>query len=188
MLLVFPVVLTTHAHAPLFSSYPWIFFLGRQDGDAAHRDSNTAPWVLVVRWWWLRGIRARQASRADEALACFRRCDKALREGGKRQRRRRCQAEGSSSSGAESEDKSGEEQEDEDEETVVLLPYCAVHPRIDLQVSIERSEIVEMPEKCSFCFAGCMYMHSRGTQIVHGREGVGSGVVRERHYSWRVQK
>lgn len=96
--------------------------------------------MLVVRWWWLRGIRARQAGRADEALACFRRCEKALKEGGGRRQRWRCQAEGSGSSGAESDDKSGEEQEDGDEEAVVLLPYCAVHPRIDLQVRVGRKQ------------------------------------------------
>lgn len=95
--------------------------------------------MLAVRWWWLRGIRARQAGHADEALACFRRCEKALKRGGKRRqgRRRRHQAEGSGSSGSEKDhDKSGEEQEDEEEEeeAVVLLPHCAVHPRIDLQV------------------------------------------------------
>lgn len=126
-----------HAHAAL----PVICFqpsCGRgTDGDAAHPESTTAPWVLVVRWWWLRGIRARQAGHADEALACFRRCEKALKGGGKRRRRRRrYQAESSGGSGAENDDKSGEEQEDEDHEAVVLLPYCAVHPRIDLQVCI----------------------------------------------------
>lgn len=97
--------------------------------------------MLLVRWWWLRGIRARQAGRADEALACFRRCEQALKGGGKRQRQWRCQTEGSGSSGGESDGKSGEEEEDKDEEAVVLLPYCAVHPRIDLQVKmgIQRS-------------------------------------------------
>ncbi|CAM9884029.1 unnamed protein product, partial [Ectocarpus sp. 12 AP-2014] len=100
------------------------------DGAAGHGESNTAPWALAVRWWWLKGIRARQGGQAEEALEHFHRCESALRGRGREQR---AQQGGGVSSGQEEE--KGDEFNDADEEEVaVLLPYCSVHPRIDLQV------------------------------------------------------
>lgn len=98
--------------------------------------------MLAVRWWWLKGLRARQADQADEALVCFRRCEKVLK--GRKIRRRRRLVQSSRSTGRNEtkqgvEDKEEEEEGDgggEEEEAVVLLPHCVVHQRVDLQVKM----------------------------------------------------
>ncbi|CAM9213321.1 unnamed protein product, partial [Ectocarpus sp. 13 AM-2016] len=99
-------------------------------GAAKHGESNTAPWVLAVRWWWLKGIRAKQGGQAEEALEHFHRCESALRGRGREQR---AQQGGGASSGQE-EEKGDDFNDENEEEVAVLLPYCSVHPRIDLQV------------------------------------------------------
>lgn len=104
--------------------------------------------MLAVRWWWLKGIQARQGGQAEEALEHFHRCESALRGRGREQR---AQQGGGASSGQEEE--KGDEFNDEDEEEVaVLLPYCSVHPRIDLQVRGQpgdrRKNAVNQPNVC----------------------------------------
>ncbi|CAN0096468.1 unnamed protein product, partial [Ectocarpus sp. 8 AP-2014] len=100
------------------------------DGAAGHGESNTAPWVLAVRWWWLKGIRARQGGQAEEALEHFHLCERALRGRGREQRAQ----QGSGASSGQEEEKGDEFNDEDEEEVAVLLPYCSVHPRIDLQV------------------------------------------------------
>lgn len=92
---------------------------GRQvDEEAgAASDSQDMPWTFRVRWWWLRGLRAKHADERDWALECFRRCERMLRA-------RTC-ARGDGNVGLDDE---------EDDGAVVVMPYCAVHPRIDSQV------------------------------------------------------
>lgn len=92
------------------------------------------PWALAVRWSWLRGLRARQAGQADEALVCLRRCEQFLKWGKKQ--RRRVQSRGGSGvrQGAKEGTQDREEEEGGEDEAVVLLPHCVVHPRVDVQV------------------------------------------------------
>lgn len=78
-----------------------------------------------MRWWWLKGVRARHSGRREEALECFRRCEGALRRAARRRRRIRRRDEAEVDGG----DRAGEE-----DKIVVVLPYCVVHPRIDAQV------------------------------------------------------
>lgn len=90
-------------------------------GEGLLEADSHVPWALVVRWRWLRGLRARHAGEVEEALKCFRRCERALRVWDEEEGR-----------GGEGE---GEEQEHSDKKTAVVLPYCVVNPRIDVQVS-----------------------------------------------------
>lgn len=103
--------------------------------------------MLAVRWWWLKGLRARQAGQADEALVCFRRCEKFLKGRKVRRQRRIVQSSSTTTTGRKGtkqgvEHKEEEEENDEgdgegeEEEAVVLLPHCVVHQRVDLQVKM----------------------------------------------------
>lgn len=101
----------------------------------SQQSSNAIPWVLAVRWWWLKGIRARSAGQEDVALALFRRCENLLSN-----RRRRTGdltndlREDHSEQRGEGEEKEEDDDDTERAEVAVLLPYCVVHPRIDLHV------------------------------------------------------
>lgn len=92
--------------------------------DGGYRTSIAAPWVLAVRWWWLKGTRTRHAGHTKEALECFRRCERLLRARGRKE------------AGVQGRWARVEDDDDDEEgvELVVVLPYCVVHPRIDLQV------------------------------------------------------
>lgn len=95
---------------------------GAKSGDGVPPERSlglgrSLPWSLVVRWWWLRGSRARHAGDTQQALKCFHRCERAL----------------TLWSGEDRRDGRGEG-EAGDEKAVVVLPYCVVHSRIDVQV------------------------------------------------------
>lgn len=90
---------------------------GDCDGDS---DMLGVPWAFRVRWWWLKGVRARHAGDREQALEYFHRCERVLE----------LKARDGTIGG-----KAEEKEEEEEGQAVVVLPYCNVHPRIDLQVS-----------------------------------------------------
>lgn len=102
----------------------------RVDADGSlGSESEDVPWTMGLRWWWLCGLRRRHAGEREGALDCFRRCERMLKC-----RSRACRG---GSGGLEGED---------EESTVVLLPYCAAHSRIDLQVVPASKRLTDLPE------------------------------------------
>lgn len=110
-------------------------------GQRLLRVDSHIPWAIVVRWWWLRGLRARHAGDREAALKCFRRCEGALMVCDEKK-------------GRGEEGKRGE-QEHMEQKTAVVLPYCVVNPRIDAQVSkhsgVEKGEFHMNAENKDFC-------------------------------------
>lgn len=93
------------------------------DGSVGARAAATGglPWAFIVRWCWLRGIRARHTGNVEEALICFRQCERALRTWDEEE-------------GSGEEEKGEDVQEEGEKSPVVVLPYCVVNPRIDIKV------------------------------------------------------
>ncbi|CAM9141767.1 unnamed protein product [Scytosiphon promiscuus] len=72
------------ADAAMLELEPWCTAVEKSlddAGDPSRGGSNAVPWVMVVRWWWLKAVRSRQAGQAKAALRYLRRCEKALHAG-----------------------------------------------------------------------------------------------------------